>query len=114
MRVGGTQESRDPEVRTRILQANLSDISKSNLLVALTHVGNPKGTRGEIAWALGMGTPVLWIQGTNGEGSDIFDAHPDVDILRVRVPQTTATPAVIDYLDDECIASVVAAVERMS
>jgi hypothetical protein len=62
--------------RLSVLSINIGDLERADLLFALTDIGTPRATIGEITWALRMGKPVIWIQGPNGEGRNLFDAHP--------------------------------------
>lgn len=78
----GDKDPPSPEVRRQILATNIDQIDRSRLVVAWTGAGVPRGTYGEIAWALATGKRVIWIQGRDGAGAMIFDAHHNVTILR--------------------------------
>lgn len=75
---GATDDPVDAGARKRILDANLADIEAADVIVALTDHGRPRATYGEIAWALGRGKPVVWVIGDNGQGANIWTAHPHV------------------------------------
>ncbi|HEY3234309.1 MAG TPA: hypothetical protein VGJ84_06315, partial [Polyangiaceae bacterium] len=55
-----------------------------DVLVALTDQGTPRGTLIEIGIALGLGKPVVWVSGKNGEGRNIFDS--DFRCVRAQPP----------------------------
>ena len=80
-----TTEKLDPtdvDVRAAILRTNLDDLDRATIVVALLHEGTPRGALCEVGVALGMDVPVVWVQGPNGEGANIFDGHPYVTIVR--------------------------------
>ncbi len=62
------------EERSAILLANLADLRAAGAVVALTHVGTPRATFGELGFALALGKPVVWCHGAGGEGRCILDA----------------------------------------
>ena len=79
-----TTEKLDPtdvDVRKAILRTNLADLDRATIVVALLHEGTPRGALVEVGVALAKGMAVVWIQGPNGEGANIFDAHPYVTIV---------------------------------
>lgn len=96
-----TTETVDPtDVPTReaILQANLADMDRAEIVVALLHEGTPRGALVEVGYALAMGIAVVWVQGPNGEGANIFDCHSRVKIVRsvgdaVRIVRDVWAPA---------------------
>lgn len=75
------RESADPDMRRLILRQNLQDLARADMVVAWTASGKPKGTYGEIGRACAAGKPVVWIQGTWGDGASIDDADPMVTIV---------------------------------
>lgn len=80
----GTTDPLDADARLRILDANTAELDDADAVVALCHVGAPRATFGEIAYALARGIPVVWTHATDGVGRNIWDAHRLVQ--RVRVP----------------------------
>lgn len=72
---GQTSDPVDDTAREHILESNLEDLNRADVVVALTQVGTPRATFCEIAWALGNGLPVVWVSGPQGAGRCIFDAH---------------------------------------
>ncbi len=60
--------------REVILANNIIDLERCDLVIALMGAGTPKGTIGDIVWALAKDTPVVWI--ANGcDGRNVWDAH---------------------------------------
>lgn len=92
---------RDPELdsdRRSILTANLEDIARCDVLLALTHRGTPRATFGEIGWALATGKDVVWIHGI-GDGRCLFDAHPRVQRVLLLEPQNVVEIARLSVTD---------------
>ncbi len=83
-RLVGGQMSDPVNVQERelCLSGNLFDMSFCDWVVALTNMGTPRGTLSEIGWAIGHGKRVVWVQGLDGAGANIFDVHPAVRIVR--------------------------------
>lgn len=75
-------------VRSDILSANLDDLSKADVVVALMDRGSPRATYAEIGWALANRQYVVWLKPeTLSEGeydprACIFDAHDNVRIAK--------------------------------
>lgn len=68
-------------VRKDILAANLSDLTGSDVVVALMDRGAPRATYAEIGYAVAAGHWVIWLkpeEGAEDYRSCIFDAHPFV------------------------------------
>lgn len=63
------------EDRCSILRANLEDLGRADVVVALCHRGDGRATFCEVGHVLARGLPVVWVQGERGEGRNIFDAH---------------------------------------
>lgn len=77
-------ELRDPSdlaERTRLNDMNLADIDRADVVVAWTMTGRPCATYAEIGYAAAKGKVVLWIQGPEFAGANLFDAHPMVMVL---------------------------------
>jgi hypothetical protein len=72
----------DGHTRLLVLRSNIVDLLAVDCVVACTGEGNPRATYGEIGFALARWIPVVWWQGANGEGANIFDAHPAVWTVR--------------------------------
>jgi len=68
--------------RQATLRDNLAEIQRCSAMVAWTAEGTPRATLCEIGWALALGRPVVWVQGPEGEGANIFDASPGVVVVR--------------------------------
>lgn len=66
--------------RVAVLAANLRDLEKADLVLALTAQGRPRATLSEIGYALALGREIVWLQGEAGEGGNIFDACESVTI----------------------------------
>lgn len=76
-----TEDPRSKKGRRLILEQNKSDLSRADLMVALTSSTAGKGVYGEIGRFLEKGLPIVWCQGPNGEGASIDDADSLVKIL---------------------------------
>ena len=77
----GTCDPKDPAERHRICQSLLSDLSRTEMMVALMDQGVGKGSFIEIGYALSNCLPTVWLQGPNGEGASVFDAHSEVAVV---------------------------------
>lgn len=103
---GVVKESRDPVERHAALMDNIADMSEALAVVALTHIDNPRATYGEIGWALASGKSVIWVQGTEGDGSNLFDAHPLVERLFVRHGSEMPGTPIDEFLEREMIEMI--------
>lgn len=65
-----------------ILKTSRRELAEADRVLAYTASGNPSVTLCEVGEATRLGTPVWWIQGPFGRGSNIYDQHPRVLILR--------------------------------
>lgn len=92
-----SEDPPDEQDRRRILTASLVDLDACEVLVALTHRGTPRATFCEVAWALALGRPVVWVCGLNDEGRNIFDAHESVTSVRAARGADVA-PMVLEAL----------------
>lgn len=63
--------------RAAAWQACLADVSRSDLLIALPHLGTPRATLVEIGVAQALGKPIVWTCVGN-RGRCIADGHPKV------------------------------------
>lgn len=72
----------DAGVRQEALDGNVAELDRARLVVAWTAAGTPKATIGEIVWALRGGYHVVWVQGPNRSGSNLWDAHQLVTVVR--------------------------------
>lgn len=107
------QTSADPEntdARRVANDVNMADIDRSDIVVAWTLTGRPCTTYCEIGYALGIKKRVLWVQGPDHIGANIFDSHPlSTRLTHLRTPlgdvaiahPKTAAWAVWRYLMDE-------------
>ena len=68
-------EPSELDERRKILDANVAELEASDVVLALMGRGTPRATIGEIAYALGRGTPVVWLAGTANQNANIWDAH---------------------------------------
>jgi hypothetical protein len=88
----------DRVARHRLNGANLSDIHRADVVVAWTMTGVPSATLCEIGYAVGIGKHVLWVQGPDGAGANLFDAHQNVFVIshireyRREPPDVERTP----------------------
>lgn len=99
----------DPELedeRRRILGHNMSDLLRCEVLVALTHTGTPCATYSEIGVALGIGRPVVWIQGPAYEGGNIMDAHPSVYVNWTDEDDDPTDVGVVGALVEESLRAI--------
>lgn len=81
----------DACTRQDTLLGNVQELHRADAMVAWTASGIPRATIGEIAYMLAHGRPVVWIQGPDRHGANIWDAHPLVEIVAsVRVPDVMA------------------------
>jgi nucleoside 2-deoxyribosyltransferase len=87
-----------PETDTRrvYLRANLKDLLECDAMIALCNAGNPRATFSEIGWALATDRAVVWVQGPDGEGRNLFGAHPLAHrvVLPAKTDLRTATAIV--------------------
>jgi len=73
-----------PSVRSDILRANLDDLKRADVVVALMDRGAPRATYAEIGYALADGQWVIWLKphtlqpGEYDPRACIFDAHSKV------------------------------------
>ena len=73
-----TEERTDPWselARVQILAANLSDLDRSDLVLALTTHYVPRATFSEVGYAIAQGKRVVWLHAADGTGRQMFDAH---------------------------------------
>lgn len=65
----------DEAMFSQALADNLSDLDRADVVVALTDIGYPRATIGEIGYALARGTPVVWVHAGDGRGRNLFSSH---------------------------------------
>lgn len=61
--------------RIECLLPNLDDIERSDVVLVLAHIGQPRATYSEIGYAIRAGKRILWVHAPDGTGRNIFDAH---------------------------------------
>lgn len=61
--------------RIQILTANLIDLDRSDLVLALTTHYVPRATFSEVGYAIAQGKRVVWLHAADGTGRQMFDAH---------------------------------------
>jgi hypothetical protein len=74
----------DPEhlrARQEALLDNVRELHRADIVIAWTASGTPKATIGEIVHHLTLGRPVVWIQGPDRKGANLWDAHPCCEIV---------------------------------
>lgn len=100
----------DASTRRVLNDMNMANIVQSDVVVAWTLTGKPCTTYSEIGYALGIKKRLLWVQGPDHVGANIFDSHPLSTVLShfhtptgdvpIAHPKTAAW-AVWRYLMDE-------------
>ena len=65
--------------RARILETNVRELDKTDILFVDTSHGTPRATYGEVGYALARARWVVWYQ-PDKAGANIWDAHPLVTI----------------------------------
>jgi nucleoside 2-deoxyribosyltransferase len=66
----------DEAARRSILEANLIDLDRAELVLVMTFEGVPRATFCEAGYAIAKGKQVVWMASREGQGRCIFDASP--------------------------------------
>lgn len=94
----GADETTDTAHRRELLERCIDDIAQAEVMVAWTAQGTPRATIGEIVEMLRHHRrPVIWIQGPQGEGGNIWDASPLALVIR-HVEQVSTVGTVLEVL----------------
>lgn len=73
----------DEGAKLRVLQQCLADVSRSDCLLVLAYLGEPRMTLVEAGFALAMGKPCVWVHLAE-VGKCIVTAHPKVVALDIE------------------------------
>lgn len=104
----GVSAPNERSARLDALNGNLLDLDEAEAVVALAHVGEPRATIAEIGYILGFGSlreegpTVVWVQGTDGRGRNLFDAHQYVR----RVVVGAGRPNLVEQVAEALVAPV--------
>jgi nucleoside 2-deoxyribosyltransferase len=77
----GATDATDPRTREEAAATCLAEVTRSDVVVAWTASGAPRGTYLEIGYALGLDRRVVWIQGPQRLGANVFDSDPRVTVV---------------------------------
>lgn len=107
----GATDPHNEALRVVVLSVNLLQIHRAHLVLVDTPRGEPCATYGEIGYALGIDTPVLWLQplakrNDNVRYTNVFDVHPLVAVVHSEADAFSVLKSIDDDIDSPLMTSL--------